>query len=730
MPFPTTGVLDAFNRANGGLGADWTTAAGFGGAAPRVLSNQASPAAGGGFSMALYDVAQYGNTEVYADLVTLPAGWSIALFARYDLVGTMYSVGASAGYTQLSRWVGYTETILATSTVTAWAAGEKLGLRVNGTKLEVWRYTAGVWSLILEATDDDVPAQGYTGFWASDSGAGTTAIDNFGGGTYSTFVASVAQPRRLELTVEIEKANGQRYRWAGDEPDPANRPSGLKHKTRLMEGYAEAEVSVPRGSTTAPDLELYDTIRFISMDGEVVYEGRGAGIDLNRSKEQQRVAYAGAGWMSHTRDRPCPPLLFVDRDMTRWGPASSAEKEAGVAAGFPRNWDPQVLENETGAALTLLNEGAWDVPTIPVAQALYLAPPGQNVGRVKFTAVAYNPPLNTNFQLLVEVNDADAVTAWGAGDVLTATGTFGVDYSEVGRFAHIAWLYNSSPAGADGAQYPIYLKDVAVFGDHALDTHTDSASREGYLVSDLITYTAGLYAPLLDTSRIEDTTFVVTQAYEPGLIDPYDFWLRLNKYEMKYLAVWKDRQLHYTTPSAEADWVISEGDIGTVIKDAGASIEAQANGVIVQYQDITTGRSAVLTPDDDAALADTNPDLPANIAGVKAWESIQLPNPDSAEGAARYGSLVLQRLNAQRLPSTVTVRGYIRDRAGNLHPGWSVKAEDNVLVESVDGNTLRRVHETEWDGDSNTLTLNLDGQAQGTDAILDQILTEAGKSTS
>jgi hypothetical protein len=207
VAFPSTGVLDTFTRANGALGANWSTYTADGANAAAISSN--TVVATSGYSGMLWTASFGPDCEAYCDLVTLPTGWFVALNLRTNAVAdTGYICIASAGSIDIEN---NGVAVLNTGSV-AWAAGDKVGLRVSGGTLSVFRYTAGAWNQtpVLTASDPNLTASGLIGFGIGDGGTNTVAIDNFGGGTLPVLFAktvtatttfTAALPRQARKTM-------------------------------------------------------------------------------------------------------------------------------------------------------------------------------------------------------------------------------------------------------------------------------------------------------------------------------------------------------------------------------------------------------------------------------------------------------------------------------------------------------------------------------------------------
>lgn len=206
--FPTTSILDDFNRANEGPppSASWHTLSGFGGL--KVESNKAvNSDADSGCTWG----TSYGpDCEAYSTLSSLSgtgdiATWSIALFARassadvYDgdcyrlLVGNGNIGGVCSWY--LQRMLFSTGTVdIATGTVT-FSIGDSIGISAIGNTITAYyKSSGGSWASLGSAVNGDVPGAGYIGADLAPDLINTTqmGIDDFGGGTYTCSPAPVA----------------------------------------------------------------------------------------------------------------------------------------------------------------------------------------------------------------------------------------------------------------------------------------------------------------------------------------------------------------------------------------------------------------------------------------------------------------------------------------------------------------------------------------------------------
>ena len=64
--------------------------------------------------------------------------------------------------------------------------------------------------------------------------------------------------------------------------------------------------------------------------------------------------------------------------------------------------------------------------------------------------------------------------------------------------------------------------------------------------------------------------------------------------------------------------------------------------------------------------------------------------------------MALAEFNVAKHKGTATVRGYIKDRAGNLQPVWKVRAGDRVVITDIVDEEVHVVTETDYGHDDKT----------------------------
>lgn len=187
MTFPTTPILDNFNRADGPIGANWFIPSPWN--SPLVSSNTCiNPGTDG--TQATWDTIMAGaDCEVYITVITVSAADSFDLWARCSsksfLTGDAYNLYIDpAGTWTLYRYESPASfTVLATGAISI-GTGDSVGMSVVGDLVTAYfKDSGGSWAELGHATDAIITAAGYISFDLNPNVS--MAVDDFGGGTIS-----------------------------------------------------------------------------------------------------------------------------------------------------------------------------------------------------------------------------------------------------------------------------------------------------------------------------------------------------------------------------------------------------------------------------------------------------------------------------------------------------------------------------------------------------------------
>jgi hypothetical protein len=534
-------------------------------------------------------------------------------------------------------------------------------------------------------------------------------------------------PLPLDLYAEVEAADGTRYNWNANASDPGSRLRNLSFSTKIGEGFSNASGQLARRiDADYPDLNLVQMVRVAGADGDVAYEGRLAAMPRELGDSHQ-IGVTLVGLMAHAKDRRFSEI-YVDRDMSAWGNMTARRRSAWLTA----NWmpqDPQASTDSTDTSVANLStaiSGAWVSPYRPLSEAWYDAGPGNLLGKVGYSWKIDGPlsSADANWNWHVDLSSDDITTSFATSGNLRAAGpsTLQTLTDTTGwRYATIQMFYNATPGGADATIYAIAWSKLAAYGNHGLTLHTgEPGEPQGVYASDVLRDIAVRFCPLLDTIDVEDTDYVIQHLTFKDRTFPYDAFLELNKYHLWDLGVWDHGRLAFRPLDlSEYDWEIRTDDPGTTFAPVGPTTEDLFNGIEVTYTDILTGKQETVTPDDDATLLETSDGNPWNQFGVPHWHPIQLSTPTTRAQAIQIGVAALAEKNRPKTAGSLSVRGYIRDRAGNLQPAWKVRAGDVIRVTNFN-EVNRLIVETTYDDESKTLTAAIDFPFQTLDALFDR----------
>lgn len=536
----------------------------------------------------------------------------------------------------------------------------------------------------------------------------------------------------LELGVEITTANGTRFQWGKGSSVPGDVPENLSFNTRLGDGFADASVTLSRRiDRDWPDVNLFDNCVFYGADGSVAYEGRvGANprtIDANHSMQ---VVFAG--WMAHTRDRKAQ-VLFVDRDLGNWTAPGTGRRIALIPTFGVQ--DAQVASDDNlKPALVTTCTGPWLATFPPISEAWYDAR-GQAIASLYYAwskgSTVNAADVNWNWSTSLSLDDTASSSDGSTNLRNTGPGTGTLTATTATRkFAVVLMNYAAVAQALDNQSFPIFWTCLAVYGTHGLSTvgTGDAVNAPGLLVSDMIRYLLATYCPKLDTSGITATTYAVQQAAYLDPTDPFDIIADLNKYHRWQFGVWENHVFKFAPVDlTDYDWSVDEFDPGFATTLQGDSTDDGAyNGIAISYTNLLSGKAAVIDPTTNPELIDSNPENPANKAGIQRWfYPPTLSAPTDAASASQIGQALLAEKSTPKGQGSITVRGHLRDRAGHWQQAWKVRAGDRVAITSsvALSDRPRLISETSWDNESKTLTITVEDTAQRVDAVLDRLST-------
>lgn len=533
----------------------------------------------------------------------------------------------------------------------------------------------------------------------------------------------MARPLPLDLFAEIQTADGTRCRWDANQA-PGSRPQNLSFRTKIGEGFSDASLQLARRiDQDYPDLNLVDGLVLTGSDGSVAYEGRVAAMPRDLS-DTHSIGVTVAGWMAHAKDRMFQEI-YVDRDAGQWGDMP-VERRAALATSAVSFGDFSYQASQGGLTVALPNQA---LGTSTIAEAWYQAPPGVTAAKIGYRGKNTSLPASWT-------NLFYTATDRAAGGAVSITPTMD-DALHIASLTAARYLlhevFSAGNAATPAAGANVTFSKLAVYGSHGLTTRTgDPLEPDGLYLSDILINIAQRFCPMLDTSGVQANTYVVQHAAYRDPTFPFDAFLDLNKYALWHLGVWDNRQLVFRPYDlTDYDWEIRTDDQGTTFSPQGPSTDSLFNGIAVTYTDPLTGVSDRLTPGTTTLtsdgevigvlLSDSSPTNPWNKHNIDHWDEITLSTPSLVDQAARIGQASLAGANRPKAPGTISVTGYVRDRAGNPQPAWKVRAGDTIAITNFPNDQPRLIVETDWNDEGKQLQISVDKPFALLDAYLDRL---------
>lgn len=197
MAFPTTTVLDDFNRADGAIGSNWSGPLIGTNDVYVISSNKITPNTSP--ASEYWNPATYGpDCECFVSLTNIVDGDTMEVHARY--VSASKS-GYAGRFTRQDFQTGFATTIyrvdsgaftILNSQVDSsgiWAATDKVGIEIIGTTIKLYRFIS-TWSNVnTNSGDATYSAANFIGL---RSVGATETFDDFGGGTIAAAAAPVS----------------------------------------------------------------------------------------------------------------------------------------------------------------------------------------------------------------------------------------------------------------------------------------------------------------------------------------------------------------------------------------------------------------------------------------------------------------------------------------------------------------------------------------------------------
>lgn len=485
--------------------------------------------------------------------------------------------------------------------------------------------------------------------------------------------------------------NGDSVRWDPADPDPGKRPLDIGFDTASGEGFSNATATFNRPTDkTYTDLAPLNEIKFYSAGGRELYCGRIKGAPVGDTWQADC-----ASWMA-THGKPFVDLL-IERDLSQFGDIASGRRATLYAFGISLD---KSYTASVDSALRWAAEKGVAIPNDSSAQIAYTAPAGAQVGKVQFSGSELNA---TNVEVpAVTSCDEDQISNQ-VTDNMTLDGTLKrLTLGVPKRSLVMEATATSTHTPTD--PFSRTIDDFAVIGDHNLPLIARDEGPDGIAASVALIYLANKYAPMLDTSGVQGTSYPIPNAVWRDLTTFQDAAKDLNAYHHWKLGAWESRKLVFEPYDLTvADWQVRNGIEGVRVENVGDQSENVFNGAVVKFTDFQ-GVARTITPDDATDLRDSSDWIAANQWNEAAWLPIDISWPCDMNDAVSIGMLGLAFANQASRPSTITVPRHIRDIHGHWHPSSVVRANQTISVMNQHSPIPRLITGTSWRNHELTIT--------------------------
>jgi hypothetical protein len=534
-------------------------------------------------------------------------------------------------------------------------------------------------------------------------------------------MAHVRERPPLRESNELVTPSGKRYRWSSDEPNAENRPRDERWSDIIPGGFETADATLPR----KPEIDYSDLERLTrwtryDASGGVIWQGR-----LERaprvSGDQVAISPSAVGYQAHLEDDKSVRMIFRDIDLSAWGSANTARKQA-----LDGTWrlDEPVISDEIRTVIV----GPWGAgaPGRPVSEAHYYAPRGTTIGSLYYswTRGANINAADANWSwfatLLTDQASSNATAnlrATGPGNgTLTATTTDR-------NVAMVQHLY-ASVASASNADFPIDWT-TAVYGNHGL-TLRGTEPNAGFYDGDIIGYALSEWCPHLSYTdeSITSDTFIIPHLVFKEPTTAGEIIRQATRFHLRDWAVWEGPLFWLHDRGARGNrWRARVGP--TQLEETGPQVDRLWNSIIVQYQDVdgstrTVGPTGSGADTESAYLLDDDPENPANKAGIIRRDLLSM-GITTSEGAIEVGRRFLEQTKQLDSSGRARIVGHVQDDKGVWHPYSHVRAGDQIAFIDASDTSYRRIVKTDKSRSDRSCSVDLDAPPEALQALLERL---------
>lgn len=541
----------------------------------------------------------------------------------------------------------------------------------------------------------------------------------------------------MRLMVDVETVGHNHFRWAGDERDPANVPSGLQFSSTMPGGFESLSCVLPRQvNIDYPDMDEYETITAYGFAGTVAGQGR-LSTQPRVSGDQMSITPAAIGWQAHLDDTQVREI-YIDSDQSKWQDLSNIGPRSDAVAGFL--WENESISPITGSvsggpairtsvtgtvSTTRVSEAWYDSLGVPIGGLFY--------GWHKNSVV---DATNTNWGWIAHLLDDPVTFGENTGDLRAAGPSSGylpaATSTRRNTFVQFAW--EDGPGLVADTLYVIDWTVLSVFGTHGLARYGPSdpaaASYDApptLLASDIVQDAIARWCPKF-TARIDRGGYYISQlAFTDQPVPISEIIRQCARFLLEDWAVWEGPTgptFWWTARGARARrWQARSGP--TQLQETGPDSTQLWNEVVVSYTDVdgttrTAGPPGSYADTETADLHDYDPDNPVTAAGLTRRTLLSMGTGVLGD-AIFIGKTFLAEQKLVNHAGQATLTGIVRDASGIAWPAWAVRAGDEISFTDAADISYRRIVSASYDHDSRTCQVSLDSPPDALSAVLERL---------